>query len=299
MKKCPVCKSSNFNKYAKIGKHWYFQCLACKSVYLYPKPTKKELDIFYKKFDYKDLDLSETRIRKDAIKSIKFFSNFVSKSANVLDIGCGRGYFLDEMKRLGWLKLAGLDYSNVIVDFAREKLKLNVFVSDIYRIALKKKYDLIILNQVIEHLDDYDKVIKKLNYILNRKGYVYIATPNILSALALVHKSKFEHLIPQEHTTLFNKNSLSELLTSNGFRIVKVSTWGYPENMAGLIKSVFFRQSFAVEDVSKKQKIIEIKPNINFSLKHYLFDKLFCTITYRLLDVLGYGINIQILAQKQ
>ena len=71
-----------------------------------------------------------------------------------------------------------------------EKLRNNKFFhienKFVDKIRLNKKYDLIIMDNVLEHIEEPNKVLKKIKLILNENGIIYIAVPNILK-----YKKKF------------------------------------------------------------------------------------------------------------
>ena len=132
---------------------------------------------------------------------------------------------------------------------------------------------------------------------IRKEGYIYIITPNYGSASSKVFGQDFEHLIPPEHINYFSKKSLSFLLNRSGFKIISMNTWGYPENLAGIIKKYIKRSNSITNNavLSSKQDIKSSKSN---NIKYFMFDQIFCGTLYKILDHLGIGINIQVIAQK-
>lgn len=294
---CTVCSSLSIPQYIINKKYLIYRCSTCQYIFVNPKPTHKELDNYYNKFDYKDSDSFEKRIRRDAKQSIYFIRKSICTDSNVLDVGCGRGYFLDELLHAGWKNVVGIDFSSSVIKYARQKLGLKVYKESIYRFRSQKKFSLIILNQVIEHVHDINLLINISNTLLLPKGYLYIATPNMMSASALLFKDRFEHIIPPEHLNFFSINNLTYLLKKHGFQIVAVGTWGYPENMVGIVKKLINPNVEMTIENKTRINLQEKKRWIN--IKYIIFDKLFCHATYRLLDIFNKGINLQIIAQKK
>lgn len=70
---------------------------------------------------------------------------------SALDIGCGFGWFLEELRGRGWKRLVGIDYSPVITQAAGEGLEIVNQKFD-PELELKEEFDLIILSNVLEHL---------------------------------------------------------------------------------------------------------------------------------------------------
>jgi SAM-dependent methyltransferase len=85
--------------------------------------------------------------------------------------------------------------------------------------------DAIVLNQVIEHLDDPGAVVARAREILRPDGCLFIETPCLDGWDARLFRRRYWggwHF--PRHWTLFTRDSLSELLLRNGFRIEGV-TW--------------------------------------------------------------------------
>ena len=99
-----------------------------------------------------------------------------------------------------------------------EKLRNNKFFhienKFVDQIKLDKKYDLIILDNVLEHIEEPNKVLKKIKIILNENGIIYIAVPNILE-----YKKNFRD--PFGHTINYYENNIKYLFNSNGFKIIE------------------------------------------------------------------------------
>lgn len=87
------------------------------------------------------------------------------------------------------------------------------------------KFDLIILNHVIEHLEDPVRVLKSLVSKLNEKAQIIIGTPNFDSAMAHLFRGKYRMLNEPTHISLFITDSLLRLIRDLG---LKVETVQYP-----------------------------------------------------------------------
>lgn len=293
--KCPICNLSKTKFIFSKVDYKFYKCLRCEFVFVYPRPSFSTLKAYYSKFDYNNEIFAEKRIRDDSKISLKFIMQNISGPIDLLDLGCGRGYFMDEARKMG-IYVKGVDYSNLVVKYAKETLGLQVIKSDISIYNDNKLYNLIVLNQVIEHISSLKILLYKAKSLLVNGGYLYIATPNISSASSIVFKENFEHIIPPEHINYFNNKSLSNLLNKFGFKIVRCGTWGYPENMAGIVKELLYTGG-RVERNNCSSRPVDSEPS-KFNLKSFLFDNLFCNSTYRLLNYFNLGINLHLIAQK-
>lgn len=274
------------------------KCSMCGFIFVSNVPNRTVIDKFYKRFDYQDPLSAEKRIREDAIRSLKHLSNFVSINKKFIDLGCGRGYFMDEARKIGWNPV-GIDYSDEVISYAKNVLNLNVLKSDMRAYSSLIKYDVVTLNQFIEHFSDPIKVIRKCHRLLQNNGILYLATPNIESILAKVLMDEFDHIIPPEHLGYYSKNTLTKLLNDCGFKVLLVRSWSYPKDLAGIIKRYFFAKTKNLHHVSQVSHVNAIH-NLTLSkkIKYFLFDKIFCQAFYKLLNLNCWGTNLEVIGIK-
>lgn len=300
--KCYLCRSNNYRLMIKKSKYEIVSCNNCDFIFTTPIPSKEELDTFYNTFDYKDKSLTEKVIRSDAKRSLRKIDLYTNRKGELLDIGCGRGYFLDEARELGW-NTYGVDTSRVMVDFAEKRLRLNVFNSDIFSFQSDKLFDLVTLNQVVEHFSNPENLIIQCSKYLRHGGLMYIATPNAKSISARVLKDNFDHFIPPEHLSYFSQHTLQRLLQKQGFKVLYTGSWSYPADLGGIIKTLLGRKVQRAQDDSLHDKsFYTAEKNSNFSnvkqIKTFLFDCVFCKLFYKVLNFDSWGINLEILAVK-
>ena len=125
------------------------------------------------------------------IKYIKdnIISNFKLKikkkpldKINILDIGCGGGLLSEPMTRLG-ATVTGIDASNKNISIAKlhakkNKLNINYICSSPENLKIKKKFDVILNMEIIEHVDDINFFMKSCSKHLKKDGLMFIATLN-------------------------------------------------------------------------------------------------------------------------
>ena len=127
-------------------------------------------------------------IRIEYIKSnlqLHFKINNKLKPLNnleILDIGCGGGLLSEPIARLG-AKVVGIDASEKNVKIAKshlKKSKLNIddICSSPEDFKTKKKFDVILNMEIVEHVDDLDLFIKKSSSFLKKNGVMFVATIN-------------------------------------------------------------------------------------------------------------------------
>ena len=104
------------------------------------------------------------------------------KNLDILDIGCGGGLLCEPLSRLG-ANVTGIDASKKNINVAKihskkNKLKINYVCSSPENLILKKKFDVILNMEVVEHVDDVNFFIKKSSEFLKKGGLMFMATLN-------------------------------------------------------------------------------------------------------------------------
>lgn len=124
-----------------------------------------------------DLNLAVKQIvENDPFEIYTELKKFVGeKSAEVIDVGCGGGWLANSLSyHHDKLNLTGVDFNPTVIKYAntiKDKLKLKseFYVSDLFSIDTKKKYDLIISLGVLHHTNNCHEGIKKI-LDLGKKG---------------------------------------------------------------------------------------------------------------------------------
>ena len=122
-------------------------------------------------------------IRDSIIKNFKIYnSNLPLKNINILDIGCGGGLLSEPISRLG-ANVTGIDASLKNIKIARAHLKKSKLKIDYKHISpeklkIKKKFDVILNMEIVEHIDDLELFIKTSSKLLKTNGLMFVATLN-------------------------------------------------------------------------------------------------------------------------
>ena len=162
------------------------------------------------------------------------------KNGKVLDVGCAYGFMLERFPE-SWQKF-GMDVSYYAINKARKRLSsamLSVGNAERDLHFPQNYFDIILLNDIVEHLKDPEKALKSAYRILKKGGIMYITTPNLNSVRKKVLHSadKKEH-----HVSMFPHKELMALLKKIGFKIER--DWTYINLGFHLLK---FKSNLGIE----------------------------------------------------
>lgn len=149
-----------------------------------------------------------------------FVKQYLPEKSEVCEIGCGMGGILLPFKLNGH-NITGVDLGVEYIEIGKN-IDLNLSVGDIdLLIKDGKKFDLIIVNHVLEHIPEIKEFLYKTKEILNEMGLIYIAVPGILS---IPYNYNFNSLmfLQNAHCWHFTRNTLSVLLNQVGYEILNI-----------------------------------------------------------------------------
>ena len=144
-------------------------------------------------------------------------------AGRALDVGCERGVFLDELRRLGW-QVSGTQLSRPATASATTELGLDVRYGELPSLNFPpESFSLATYFHVLEHLPRPGNYLAETHRLLARDGLLVVELPNFESLTArLFHKHWFGLDLPR-HLYHFSPRSLVMLLAAHGFSVVKVS----------------------------------------------------------------------------
>lgn len=292
--------------YGLPGKFTYLQCANCNSLNIATVPV--DLSKYYQK-DYYSFNVPFNKIKnpikffivqnrtkylfernsgigriinyfkKDSDLLIKYLiSCNVSLNSSILDIGAGNGMQLFQLYKKGFKNLTGIDpFIEQDISFDNH---FKVYKKDINNIGTQK-YNLILLNHVIEHVPNPSNLLKICNNILSENGKLIIRTPVLNGYAWEYYKEYWVQLDAPRHLTIFNESSLINLATKNNFKIeytfydsYEFQFWGselYKKDIPLINKSIF---KFSPTQIAKwKIKSIELNNNSKGDQAAFIFSK--------------------------
>jgi SAM-dependent methyltransferase len=168
-----------------------------------------------KSADYWDLRLEQTWDAPERNWPAKneLIASLTSPARVVLDIGCGNGSILRDLKRRGYRHLHGMEISQYAVQrLRREGIEMHAGFAPSIPLP-DGTFDTVIASQVLEHVIRRRKFLKEIRRVLKPAGHAFIFVPdNCLGPID-------EH----EHVAKYNAQSLRVLLSSY-FSIITVES---------------------------------------------------------------------------
>ena len=247
---CPFCGCLEYEKaYIRPDQLKVVLCNSCDTHYVSPGPKEEALDDFYKSYygnHAKNLEINSDSYKKinnsdiygDVRISVLTTLLDISK-AEVLDVGCGNGEFLLNLKCLG-ARVTGIDLSQEAVNAADSN-----GVDRVLKVAFSDfndniKYDLIILNDVIEHPLQPINLIEKAVSLLNTRGLLLIWTPN--NDNIFIDSEKKTLRVDLEHMQYLGSQACKLISVRQNLDLVHYESLGYctysPDHKRNLAKKL-------------------------------------------------------------
>jgi len=151
----------------------------------------------------------------------------IKKDAKILDLGCGPGYFLDEMKERGYTDLTGVTLSPGDIKICEDKGH-TIKKYDLSFLPQKDGYydesvDFIFLRQALEHSPYPIFSLMEYNRVLKQFGKLYIEVP--------APDSERKHEWNLNHYSIFGEQQLAALLDRCGFVINQFDNFEFEINV--------------------------------------------------------------------
>lgn len=210
---------------------------------VFPKPSQEDLKIYYKsKYyqnqsgNYRNEYTPEEQLffKNKEIRKIHILENYLNiPKSKLLDIGCGEGFSLKHFYTFGW-QVLGIDFSNYGIKNNNPLMENYFLEGDLienmkYLQTQGKTFNVITLNNLLEHVIDPSYTIELASHLLNIDGVLIIEVPNDFSNYQNFLKEKnfvnkdFWVGYP-DHLNYFTKSSLINLLESrNMFNVFSLA----------------------------------------------------------------------------
>lgn len=232
MNTCPWCGNPSNHTYLKVKDYFLtqeefelFQCDHCGLVFTVPRPAPEQIGNYYKSEEYySHQQNTKGFIPKiyESVKSINLrgkvaMATYDMVKGRLLDIGCGVGDFLLQVKKLGW-EVMGIEPSEQASNIAQSRLGFAPLKPMDYEKLPDQSFDVITMWHVLEHVDDLKSQTKELNRLLRPGGRLIIALPNYQSFDCQYYSDKWAAWDVPRHLNHFTHDCLQGILNANDFK---------------------------------------------------------------------------------
>lgn len=223
------CGQGSWNQVFRTPCFGLLHCSACHSYRIDPPPirTSSESSEFYTTY-YQNVKSPPATFSHSFSRTSRFWKvaeqipSLEHAKNLVVDIGCGDGHLCAELQMAGWPSVVGIDVSQERIARARQSYPQVTFydrpieATDIAQHSV----DLIIMDNVIEHLPDPVTILEQLCAYMRPDGKIVLITPNLESGhFRLLGRRWTPELAPHTHIFLFTPASLARLMVKAGFLV--------------------------------------------------------------------------------
>jgi 2-polyprenyl-3-methyl-5-hydroxy-6-metoxy-1,4-benzoquinol methylase len=226
---CPICdKADNRQLFVK----WGFKisvCDNCDHTFVENQMIQSALEKLYSE---SDVD-KEFQVRKKQDKGLnkywillysKYLQLLRNKKINntlLLDVGAGGGDFIELCSAMENYKLHAMEFSNNSADFLASIVgSKNLYKKEISNIDFKdKKFGVISMWGVLEHINDPIQEFKKCKEILDIDGRIVVLIPNLYSRAFKILGLMVPTLNPRSHVNFYTNKSIDLLCNKVGLEV--------------------------------------------------------------------------------
>jgi len=232
LKPCVLCGSCDFKSRYKVRGYELFECCQCNLVFVNPLPSCEDLEYYYANQYAADLKsympVYSKHLQRKSKRLIKYLQNNIhenNKTPWLLEIGSSYGHFLNVAKSVGW-HVKGVEIDEKAAKYAMNTWDVDTYIgtAEEYLEQTAKKFDIIVMSHVLEHLLDPFDIVKLIADHLEKNGYFVLTVPNIDSLASRINGKTWEWMIPPAHIFYFSPKTLEMTLQRSGFKIISLKT---------------------------------------------------------------------------
>jgi SAM-dependent methyltransferase len=247
LRACPLCGETGGREFYRFEPaRWIpgsvVRCPGCQLLYKQPAEAAKPVAEYYQEDRYHDHDYwsrehaaasTLDRIRDSLLKTLG-----PGAGRSLLDVGCGPGLFLERAREAGFA-VTGVELNPELARRARERAPGGeIVVSDFTQFSSGRRFDVITMLDLIEHLPDPLAALRRAREMLNPGGHIVLYTPNHRGVLCRTAHAAYRlsgglfrrpvvEIFDCLHVVFFDVPTLDLALRKSAFQVVGTTTWGY------------------------------------------------------------------------
>lgn len=207
------------------GKHHRIvRCKKCGLIYSNPREPLEKIQSLYK-------GVKDDIYHEALAGRIKTFNKILLRpemkdvGRSILEIGCYTGLFMKLAAQKGF-NVLGIEPSTWAAQIGRKEYGLEIINSGIYDAKIDRKFDIICMWDVLEHLPDPGLALKICHNMLLDNGILAISTMRCEGAF-YSFCGRYWPWFMKMHLFYFTTNALSRMLEKNGFKIIAIYPYAH------------------------------------------------------------------------
>ena len=229
---CPLCGNEKSTQLYVVDEFSIVRCVDCSMVYVNPRLINEKVYTLYTDnyfhralHGYENYELT-AHLRIKTFK--RWYKTIVPyclrEKGHALDIGCAAGYFLDVLKKDGWLA-EGIELDKKIYASLVQR-GYDVYDQPLEKFIAPHRYELITLFDVVEHLPHVQSDFAKLHTMLADGGILALVTPNFDSLQRKIFGKRWFQFKPMEHIYYFSPQTLKKIADQHDFAVLEKKSTG-------------------------------------------------------------------------
>ncbi|MDZ4665945.1 MAG: class I SAM-dependent methyltransferase [Bacteroidota bacterium] len=307
--RCCVCGNNEPTKFKLIYRRENFDVTECNTCGFYFIPPYYRKKIEYQQ--YKNEAVTQAirsgnnwvKIQRHKLR-FKLIQKY-QRGGSLFDLGAGWGHFMLAGNELGY-QTYGIEISEQPYLYCKNDLKLNVDHVDFFKMDENKKFDVITMWDVLEHIDKADDFIDKCAKLNKPGSYLVLQVPQIDSYFAKRHKDKWK-MMGLDHVNYFSKKTITQLLSAHGYQVQTIKSSFELKlfimyTILPLLKRLKSKKkitqreaNYSINQAERQQYFNKFTSRPMWQLKIFVF---FHNILYNLLSFLNIGEEMIVVAKK-
>ncbi|MCL4418584.1 class I SAM-dependent methyltransferase [Patescibacteria group bacterium] len=194
------------------------KCKSCGLIFSNPIFSTEKINSLYHEGEF-NYDSEAMYLKKTYFSYFKkYLDSDKIKNKKILEIGCGNGFFLQELKENGIRNVNGVEPGKPSVEKAEPEIRKNIKVDILkYDLFPKNSFDVICCFHTLDHIPDPNKFLEIVNFLLKKNGKIFFIVHNT-EGFSVKLLGEHSPIFDIEHIYLFNKQNLKELFKINKFK---------------------------------------------------------------------------------
>lgn len=215
---CPSCGAVGARRLRRFDQVGLVRCPVCGLSYAADTPSDEELAAYYANYPVTETVPPATVVRLEEL--VHSFAPY-RQLGTLLDVGAGSGHLLIAAARAGWSA-----HAVELGSQQRERLTALGFPVHDASALDDRSFDVVVLQEVIEHLRDPAAALRQAARVLRPGGLLYVTCPNFSSLSGRLLGPRWRVVEYPEHLNYFTPSALRRLIAQCGFDEVGMATTG-------------------------------------------------------------------------